>query len=419
MPQVNKIKIRRGLNVNLPAGATEEGELRYSTDTKELYIDDGDTNVKIGGDPVGFPISTATQTALNLKEDAFTKNTAFNKNFGSSIQAVGTTNSAGSGDNVARDNHTHNHGNQTNENHHALVTQALHGFMSKQDKTLLDSLHLGDMIGLAVEGDSSYVLSATTFETVPLVTTTFENRPEYLDRNNNQIRIKTAGLYLVIYKMNMIQATATNTYEARLLLNGTTTMDSSTSRNTNYQNEHCPTSVTTLQYLSANDYFELQALRVTANNLTAVTPPHIVVVKMEGYKGEKGDPGPAIAFDTVNTTTTRTNTARSYDAISIFETYPARNVVPGGTYRVHFKLQYTVAANNNTFRIALHKNGVLIPSTEQIWRVNVAGTGYRYQYTNYSVETYVNNTTTFDLRAYSASTTITIYESEILLERLS
>lgn len=67
MPQNNKIKIRRGLNAALPASNTEVGELRYSTDTKELYIDDGTTNVKIGGDPTGFPVSTATQTALDGK----------------------------------------------------------------------------------------------------------------------------------------------------------------------------------------------------------------------------------------------------------------------------------------------------------------------------------------------------------------
>jgi len=70
MPQVNKIKIRRGLNANIPTPNTEVGELRYSTDSKELYIDDGSSNVKIGGDPAGFPISTATQTALDAKANA-------------------------------------------------------------------------------------------------------------------------------------------------------------------------------------------------------------------------------------------------------------------------------------------------------------------------------------------------------------
>ena len=67
MPQDNKIKIRRGLDANLPAFNTEIGELRYSTDTKKLYIDDGTANRYIGGDVNAFPISTATQTALDLK----------------------------------------------------------------------------------------------------------------------------------------------------------------------------------------------------------------------------------------------------------------------------------------------------------------------------------------------------------------
>ena len=70
MPQVNKIKIRRGLNANIPAPNTEVGELRYSTDSKELYIDDGSSNVKIGGNPTDFPVSTAQQTALNAKANA-------------------------------------------------------------------------------------------------------------------------------------------------------------------------------------------------------------------------------------------------------------------------------------------------------------------------------------------------------------
>lgn len=64
MAQDNKIKIRRGLNSSIPAGGTEVGELRYSTDTEELYIDDGSINVKIGGNPSDFPVSTAQDTAI-------------------------------------------------------------------------------------------------------------------------------------------------------------------------------------------------------------------------------------------------------------------------------------------------------------------------------------------------------------------
>ena len=72
MSQDNKIKIRRGLDSALPSPNTEIGELRYSTDAKKLYIDDGVSNVYIGGDVSSFPISTATQNALNLKLDKST-----------------------------------------------------------------------------------------------------------------------------------------------------------------------------------------------------------------------------------------------------------------------------------------------------------------------------------------------------------
>lgn len=69
MPQNNKIKIRRGLNANLPVGGTEAGELRYSTDTKELYIDDGAANVKVGSETATTGINAAQQSALDAKLD--------------------------------------------------------------------------------------------------------------------------------------------------------------------------------------------------------------------------------------------------------------------------------------------------------------------------------------------------------------
>lgn len=48
MAQGKKIKIRRGLAANRPAGGTEEGELRFDLDTKQLWIDDGTDNVPVG-----------------------------------------------------------------------------------------------------------------------------------------------------------------------------------------------------------------------------------------------------------------------------------------------------------------------------------------------------------------------------------
>lgn len=68
MPQNNKIKIRRGVVASLPTGGTEVGELRYATDSKELYIDDGTNNVKVGSDTATGGVNAAVQTALDGKQ---------------------------------------------------------------------------------------------------------------------------------------------------------------------------------------------------------------------------------------------------------------------------------------------------------------------------------------------------------------
>jgi hypothetical protein len=61
----NIIKIRRGTRPNLPAAGTREGELRFTTDTKDLYIDDGVNNVLLGGktalENVGSTITEAVK----------------------------------------------------------------------------------------------------------------------------------------------------------------------------------------------------------------------------------------------------------------------------------------------------------------------------------------------------------------------
>ena len=64
-----------------------------------------------------FPVSVPQQAALDSKEPAFTKNTAFNKDFGTT---AGT---------VAEGDHSH-----------ANATQSVAGFMSSEDKIVLDEL---------------------------------------------------------------------------------------------------------------------------------------------------------------------------------------------------------------------------------------------------------------------------------------
>src|SRR5574343_1888094 len=47
MSSYRPIRIRRGTKANLPAGGTMEGELRYCTDTKQLYLDTAEGNLLI------------------------------------------------------------------------------------------------------------------------------------------------------------------------------------------------------------------------------------------------------------------------------------------------------------------------------------------------------------------------------------
>lgn len=63
----NKIQIKRGNKANLGNAGVLPGELKYALDTQELFIGNGTANVQIGGNPLNFPISTATQSALDTK----------------------------------------------------------------------------------------------------------------------------------------------------------------------------------------------------------------------------------------------------------------------------------------------------------------------------------------------------------------
>jgi hypothetical protein len=54
--------------------------------------------------------------------------------------SIGTANTEGSANAFARQDHIHNHGNQTTPTHHAVATTSANGFMSSTDKTKLDGI---------------------------------------------------------------------------------------------------------------------------------------------------------------------------------------------------------------------------------------------------------------------------------------
>ena len=54
------------------------------------------------------------------------------------VQTIGTANSAGTASSVARSDHVHAHGDQTSGSLHAVATGTTNGFMSSEDKKILD-----------------------------------------------------------------------------------------------------------------------------------------------------------------------------------------------------------------------------------------------------------------------------------------
>lgn len=107
--------------------------------------------------------------------------------YGATAQTItSTTNAPGAANTPARSDHTHSHGSQTNPAHHAIVTQAVNGFMSAADKTKLDKIvhevlqytnsaqlvtNNSGTSGVAISLDTDRESSAGTLLTKPTTTT--------------------------------------------------------------------------------------------------------------------------------------------------------------------------------------------------------------------------------------------------------
>ena len=152
-------------------GSSVEGNTQVALNTTHRGLTDNPhsvTKAQVGlgnvdnTSDINKPISSATQTALDGKENTFTKNTAFNKNFGTgTITTLGTTPSLGTSIEIPRFDHAHAHGNQTDSSLHALATQSAHGFLSLTDKIKLDSSYYVQNITTSSTTAGTYVTYLT------------------------------------------------------------------------------------------------------------------------------------------------------------------------------------------------------------------------------------------------------------------
>lgn len=165
----------------------------------------------------------------------------------------------------------------------------------KADTSYVDSLNLsGDLSAIQVRRSASLTVNTTAYADITFDTVDLNNRLDIFENpaaTPARILIKSNGLYQITYSLNLSNSTATYEFNSRLLLNGLTEIPGSLVVDRNYQSEHVAADIVVVVQLQAGDYITLQARRVTANALTSVNPPHLMVVKLEGRRGERGDQG--------------------------------------------------------------------------------------------------------------------------------
>lgn len=89
---------------------------------------------------------------------------------GGTPTTIGTSNSVGIANAYSRSDHGHDHGNQTNGSHHAVVTTSVNGFMSAADKVILDSNKLTEATGTTTNATQTTI---QTISSIPTNSTTF------------------------------------------------------------------------------------------------------------------------------------------------------------------------------------------------------------------------------------------------------
>jgi len=106
-----EVQIRRGTAAENAAFTGQEGELVYTTDTKDLFVHDGST---AGGTPVGSLASIADDSVTFAKIEEIPANTILGNNTGSSSDILELTtaqtrtllNVADGANNYSHPNHT-------------------------------------------------------------------------------------------------------------------------------------------------------------------------------------------------------------------------------------------------------------------------------------------------------------------------
>ena len=271
------------------------------------------------------PVSTATQTALNSKEDSFTKNTAFNKDFGTNTGEV-----------LEGDTRTITPSEQTN-----LANQSNTNTGDETTATIQSKRPIKTINSQSLEGTGDIVISANV-EALPICVLTSTNNslsasqstPAVLvwdvetekdtgfthsnTTNNSRIEVDADGTYQIQANIRMFSSGQRVQFVGRYLIDGviqSMPLGSSYIRNSGSSSDFwtCVINPPAVK-LTAGQYIEVQ-IQVEAQNTTSLTGTFqgadstFSIVKLQGVRGETGATGAgANIFVQDNDVTVGTNT---------------------------------------------------------------------------------------------------------------
>lgn len=172
---------------------------------------------------------------------------------------------------------------------------------------------LHDTATIQIRRTTNYSLSTLfsniSFDTIDVATNLAVLEHDSTD--TSRIIIKEAGTYLISYNIRCQPATsATTRISSRILRNGNTIISGSSTFCDIYQNKVHALNPTCIATFNKDDYIVLQAMKSITDAASLIADSVLVVTKLGGMKGEKGDPTTGRTITTtINLNPNRTNYA--------------------------------------------------------------------------------------------------------------
>lgn len=149
----------------------------------------------------------------------------------------------------------------------------------------------GETLAVAQARRTTSLTMSTTWQDISFDTTDVETDATVVDHEAgtpDRITVKVTGTYELVYQFE-VSPTSTGTISGRIRKNDTTVIPGSTQESITYTNESDIISIVIVADLAANDYLTVQNQLSTAGTMSANAT--FSVKKMDGTKGDKGDPG--------------------------------------------------------------------------------------------------------------------------------